>query len=205
MSLIGLLIVSANHTSYTEIALVFAGASAVANARLGWPISHLLRNEEAVMSRDFSFMSASALFVCLTALSSPSWALHPSDGYAWGDAPPVLKKGAKMAVLQGDPGKAEPYTIRLSLPAGYRIAPHSHTQTENVTVISGTLLVGMGDTFDTKAMNTFKPGGFGSILGGVHHFAMSKGSTEVQIHGVGPFDLIYVNPADDPQKNASGK
>ena len=201
----GLLIVGANHSSYTDGASVLAGVSAVGNARLKRPISHLLRSEENAMSRDLSFISASALFVCLTALSPPSWAVHSADGFVWGDAPAVLKKGAKMAVLQGDPGKAEPYTIRLSLPAGYRVAPHSHTHTENVTVVSGTLYVGMGDTFDTKVMKMFKPGGFGSIPGGVHHFAMSKGMTEIQIHGVGPFDLIYVNPADDPQMDTSGK
>lgn len=157
------------------------------------------------MVRSLSSLAACALLVSLAALPVPSQAMHPGDGYAWGDAPPVLKKGAKLAVLQGDPGKPEPYTIRLFLPAGYRIAPHSHTQTENVTVISGMLLVGMGDTFDTKVMKMFKPGGFGSIPGGVHHFAMAKVATEVQIHGVGPFDLTYVNPADDPQKGAVGK
>jgi quercetin dioxygenase-like cupin family protein len=152
-----------------------------------------------------SSRSACALFVVLAALSPPTWAMHPGDGYKWGDAPPVLSKGAKLAVLQGDPGKPEPYTVRLALPAGYRIAPHSHTQAENVTVISGTLMVGMGDKFDTKGMKTFKPGGFGSIAGGVHHYAMTKGATEIQIHGVGPFDIIYVNPADDPQKGAAAK
>lgn len=157
------------------------------------------------MVRNLSSKSACALFVALTALSLPARAMHPGDGYTWGDAPAVFNKGAKLAVLQGDPGKPEPYTIRLSLPAGYRIAPHSHTQTENVTVISGTLLVGMGDTFDMKGMKTFKPGGFGSIPGGAHHYAMSKGAVEIQVHGVGPFDLNYVNPADDPQKGASGK
>lgn len=123
----------------------------------------------------------------------------------WGDAPPVLSKGAKLAVLQGDPGKAEPYTVRLSMPAGYRIAPHYHTQAENVTVISGTLMVGMGDIFDTKTMKTYKPGGFISIPGSVHHFAMAKSPTVVQIHGAGPFDIIYINPADDPQKHAATK
>ena len=149
--------------------------------------------------------SGCALFVALVALSLPSWAMHSGDGYTWGDAPPSLKKGAKLAVLQGDPEKPEPYTIRLSLPAGYRIAPHSHTQMENVTVISGTMLLGMGDVFESKGMKTLKPGSFGSIPGGVHHFAMSKGAAEIQIHGVGPFDVIYVNPADDPRKGAAGK
>lgn len=157
------------------------------------------------MSRDFPSISACVLMASLAALSPPSWSMDSYDGHAWGDAPPVLSKGAKMSVLQGDPGKAEPYTIRLAFPAGYRIAPHFHTQTENVTVVSGTLLLGMGDAFDAKVMKTYKHGGFGVVPGGVHHYAMSKGATVIQIHGMGPFDLNYVNAADDPQKSTAGK
>lgn len=154
------------------------------------------------MAHQLSRRSACAMVAVLSALAGPSWAMHPGDGYMWGDAPPVLAKGAKLAVLEGDPGKPGSYTVRLSMPAGYRIAPHYHTQTENVTVVSGTLMVGMGDTFETKGMKTYKPGGFISIPGSVHHFATAKSATEVQIHGTGPFDIIYLNPADDPQKGA---
>jgi len=143
--------------------------------------------------------------MALAVITMPASAMHPGDDYTWGDAPPALSKGAKLAVLQGDPGKPEPYTVRLALPANYRIAPHFHTQAESVTVISGTLLVGMGDKFDVKDMKTFKPGGFKSIAGGVHHYAMTKGATELQIHGTGPFDITYINPEDDPRKGAASK
>ena len=72
-----------------------------------------------------------------------------------------------------------------------------------MTVISGTLMVGMGDQFGPQDMKTLKPGGFRSIAGSVHHYAMTKGATEIQINAIGPFDIIYVNPADDPQKAAA--
>src|SRR5260221_12149776 len=67
----------------------------------------------------------------------------------WGPAPPVVPKGAQAAVLDGDPFKdGVPYTLRLKMPDGYRIAPHWHPTDENVTVLSGTLGAGMGDKFD---------------------------------------------------------
>jgi quercetin dioxygenase-like cupin family protein len=133
----------------------------------------------------------------------PTWAAHGAEGLQWGDAPPVLPKGAKLAVLQGDPGKAGPYVMRLQLPAGYKVAPHSHSQTENLTVLSGTFMLGLGDKADPKAMKTMKAGAFGSIPGKANHYAMTRSPTVLQIHGEGPFDLTYVDPADDPSKAAS--
>src|SRR5947209_899771 len=77
----------------------------------------------------------------------------------WGPAPPVLNKGAELAVLSGNPGAAGPFVIRLKMPAGYKIAPHWHPTDEHVTVVSGTFSLGMGDTFDAKATKTLNPGG----------------------------------------------
>ena len=103
----------------------------------------------------------------------------------------------------GDPAKEGPFVMRLSLPAGYKVQPHQHSQTENATVIDGQFMVGMGDKFDAKAMKTLKAGGFGSIPAKTNHYAMAKTHVVLQIHGEGPFDLTYVNPADDPSKAAS--
>ena len=139
--------------------------------------------------------------VCLAAPMS-AWAVHGGEGMQWGDPPPVLAKGAKFAVLQGDPGKPGPFVVRLSGPAGYKVLPHWHTNVENVTVISGTVLLGMGDKWDAKSMKAIKAGSFGSIPGKTNHFALFKGPTVIQLHGEGPFDLVYVNPDDDPQKAA---
>ena len=124
----------------------------------------------------------------------------PTD-IKWGDAPPTLPKGAKIAVLLGDPGKAEPFVIRMLVPAGgYRIAPHWHTQDEQLTVISGMLYIGLGDKFSKRGAHALPRGGFHFLPGKEHHYAFSNGRTVVQINGNGPFDINYVNPADDPQK-----
>jgi quercetin dioxygenase-like cupin family protein len=141
--------------------------------------------------------------LALMSLAPPAWAVHGGEGLQWGDAPPVLPKGAKLAVLQGDPGKAGPFVMRLQLPKGYKVAPHSHSQAENVTVLSGNFMVGMGDKADAKAMKTMGPGTFGSIPAKTNHYAMAKTPVILQIHGEGPFDLTYVDPKDDPSKQAS--
>ena len=126
-------------------------------------------------------------------------ALNPQD-LKWGDAPPIFAKGAKMAVLQGDPSKGGLYTVRLKAGDGYKIAPHWHPTTENVTVISGTFNIGAGDTFDQSTATALVAGGFASMPAKMHHYAWFTGDTVVQVHGVGPFKLIYVNPKDDPTK-----
>jgi len=118
----------------------------------------------------------------------------------WGDAPAVLRKGARLAVLSGDPGSAGPYTVRLKIPAGYKIAPHWHPTDENVTVISGTFSLGMGETFDTKALKVLPTGGYALLPAEMRHYAFSKTGATVQVHGTGPFVINYVNPADDPSK-----
>jgi hypothetical protein len=118
----------------------------------------------------------------------------------WGPAPPVFPAGAKFAVLQGDPGKAGVYTVRLDMPDGYRIGSHFHPTDEYVTVVQGTFLVGMGDKADAAKTTALPTGGFIAAGANMHHYAFAKGHTVVQVHGMGPFALTYVNPADDPQK-----
>jgi quercetin dioxygenase-like cupin family protein len=145
---------------------------------------------------------AQALLPCVAvaalALSMPAGAMH--EGLQWGDAPPVLPKGAKFAVLQGDPSKPGPYVVRLKMPAGYKAAPHWHSQAENITVISGTFMLGMGEKYDAKAMKRLHAGDFGSVPAKQPHYAVAKTATVVQINGEGPFDITYVNEADDPTK-----
>ncbi len=117
----------------------------------------------------------------------------------WADAPPFLPAGAKFIVLQGDPGKAGVYTIRLQVPSGYRIPPHTHPTTEDVTVISGTMSFGMGDTFTDIGGKALKAGGFACMPAGMKHFAWATGETVLQVHGMGPFEINYCHPEDDPR------
>jgi quercetin dioxygenase-like cupin family protein len=122
------------------------------------------------------------------------------DDIKWGPAPPGLPAGAQAAVLMGDPGKAAPYVIRAKLPDGYKVPPHWHPTDENVTVLKGTFLAGKGDKFNADAAESLPAGSFVCMPKGMRHFAIAKGETIIQVHGIGPFDITYVNPADDPRK-----
>jgi ketosteroid isomerase-like protein len=124
----------------------------------------------------------------------------PAAAVKWMDAPPFLEKGAKLAVISGDPSKPEPFTIRLQMPDGYKIAPHTHPTDEHVTVLSGVFRAAMGTTWDDKALGDFAAGSYANMATGMAHYAAAKGATVVQVHGVGPFVVNYVNPADDPSK-----
>ncbi len=121
------------------------------------------------------------------------------DGITWGPAPGALPAGATAAVLEGNPMKGGPFTMRLHMPAGYRIPPHFHPATEHVTVISGSLKFGMGDTFDEGQMKAVPAGTFAAIPPRMHHFAMAESETVLQLHGMGPWRIVYVNRADDPR------
>lgn len=124
----------------------------------------------------------------------------PSTEVKWMDVPSFLDSGAKMAILVGDPNKPEPFTVRLQMPNGYRIAPHTHPTDEHITVLSGAFVAGMGKAWDEKAMGRLAPGSYAVMAANMPHFAMASGTTVVQVHGVGPFVVNYVNPADDPSK-----
>ena len=120
----------------------------------------------------------------------------------WGPAPAVFPAGAKMAVLQGDPGKPEWFTVRLDLPNGYRVQPHFHPTDELLTVISGTFLLGMGDKLDEAKATVMPTGGFGTVAANMHHYAIARGRTVVQVQAMGPFVLTYVNPQDQARAGA---
>lgn len=121
----------------------------------------------------------------------------------WTTGPPSLPPGARMAVLEGNPSQAGPFTMRVSLPDGYTIPAHFHPGVEHVTVLKGTFLVGMGEKFDAATLKALPTGSFGAIPPGMRHFARARGATVLQLHGVGPWGLTYVNPADDPRKKAA--
>jgi mannose-6-phosphate isomerase-like protein (cupin superfamily) len=122
------------------------------------------------------------------------------DQVTWSPAPPALPPGAKVAILEGNPGEPGPFTMRLLLPDRYRIPPHFHPVTEHVTVLEGAFKVGMGEKFDASAMKRLPAGTFAALEPGTRHFAESEGKTVLQLHGVGPWGLTYVNAADDPRQ-----
>jgi quercetin dioxygenase-like cupin family protein len=144
----------------------------------------------------------------LVALAVTAWVASASPEHdVQGDfqaGPASFPAGSEIAVLQGDPSQAGPYTVRVRFPDGYRLPPHFHPTDENVTVIGGTFLVGMGDEIDLKAVTTLRPGGFITAPAGDHHFAVARGQTILQVHGEGPFAITYVNPADEPAASKPG-
>lgn len=136
---------------------------------------------------------------CLLVFAAPALlAQGKAPALKWGPAPAVFPKGAKMAVVSGDPSQAQPFEVRLSFPSGYRIAPHFHPTDETIEVKKGTFLVGMGDKFDLKQAKPMKVGAHTIMAAEQHHFAMARGKTIVDVKSMGPFALTYVNPADDP-------
>lgn len=137
------------------------------------------------------------------AAKEPEHGMMTPDDMKWGPAPPVFQAGAEMAVLQGNPGAAGLYTVRLKMPDGYKIMPHWHPTTEHITVISGDFHLGTGGTFDDSKGSDMPAGSFGYVGPHMKHFAWATGETIVQVHGMGPFKLVYVNPADDPSKSAA--
>lgn len=122
---------------------------------------------------------------------------RPTD-VKWGPAPPTLPKGAQLAVLSGDPSKNGLYVIRLKMPANYQIPAHHHPTAENLTILSGSFHAGMGDKLDRAKTVTFEPGGFAAMPANMNHYAWASRDTVVQVHGEGPFSIVYVDPADDP-------
>jgi quercetin dioxygenase-like cupin family protein len=130
--------------------------------------------------------------------------VHSAAAVKWGAAPDFIPRGARFAVLQGDPSKSSVYTVRLRLPNGFKFPPHFHPTDEHVTVVSGTFVVGMGDTVKTKGAITLNAGGFITAPANAHHWARARGVTVVQVHGEGPFQITYVKDSDDP-RNAKPK
>ncbi|HUO05463.1 MAG TPA: cupin domain-containing protein [Candidatus Binataceae bacterium] len=136
------------------------------------------------------------------AASQPKWILYQPDQIVWQDGPPSLLPGAKMAILEGDPSKPGFFTMRLKMPDGYKVYPHWHPMTERLTVISGTVNLGMGDNFDPKATKPLAAGTYSSMPPKMTHFAYMTGESILQLSSIGPWAIIYVNPADDPRLHA---
>ena len=175
-------------------------AAIEAKQRAAWAIG----SDPSIRRDRFIRKSSVILGLALVAAFAPT--AHAADegvfintgDLKWGDAPPVLPKGAKVAVLNGDPFKPGQYTLRLLLPANYKLPPHWHTLNENLTIVSGTFYVGMGDKAFTKDAHEVKTGGYHYLPAKQHHYAFTKSTTVVQVSGEGPFDINYIDPKDNP-------
>jgi quercetin dioxygenase-like cupin family protein len=144
-------------------------------------------------------MAFSSTLLSAEETQSPEMRLYPATSVEWKPGPAVIPAGAKMAVLEGDPTKEGPFVVRFHFPGGYHIPPHTHPKTERVTVISGTLLLAMGENLDRSAAKALTAGAYGFWPAGMKHTAWSEGDTVIQLHGIGPWQINYVNPTDDPR------
>jgi hypothetical protein len=117
----------------------------------------------------------------------------------WAEVP-SMPPGAMIAVIEGPMSEPVPFTVRLKIPANYKLPAHWHPAIEHVTVVSGTFNMGVGDKLDTSKSHTLPPGAVAVMQPKTRHFAWTKEETVIQLHGVGPWGITYVNPADDPRK-----
>jgi len=156
----------------------------------------------------FGMIVGSLVATVLTGAAGQAQSAHVMatlNSSQWGPAPPMLPAGAQIAVLAGDPTSTGNYVVRLKFPANYTIPAHSHPTNENVVVVSGDLLVGMGDTVNKSAAAGLGLGGFGMLPANMNHFAFTKQETIITLFGQGPVEFKYVNPADDPRHGPGAK
>ena len=145
-----------------------------------------------------------ATAAALVAALGAGWAdgghkMTAAKDLTWADVP-SLPAGAKIAVIEGPMNEAVPFTVRLRLPADYRIPAHMHPAVERVTVLSGVFNMGMGDKLDPAKTTAVGPGDVMIMPPNTPHFGWTKEATVLQLHGTGPWGITYVNPADDPRK-----
>jgi quercetin dioxygenase-like cupin family protein len=150
------------------------------------------------MKRTFALLSVAALTLVAASVRAAAPAaptVVPASAVKWvagtGDS-----KGTWSAVLYGDPTKAgAQYASRLKIPDGGKFGPHTHGLLEQVTVLSGTLLVGLGTKWDDKKLTVLPTGSFVAIPAKVPHFAAAKGETVLELHGVGPASMTMIKGA----------
>jgi hypothetical protein len=164
--------------------------------------------------RVFTGLCVAGLFVCTAALLTAQESAAPAadssarghviimpDQMKWTAAPPGLPPGSQICVLDGDPSKPGPFTFRAKTPAGYVVPPHWHSQDEHIAVLSGKFSIGEGDKLDKSTATTLGPGGYAMMPAKMHHFAYTDEESTFEVHGIGPFDINYINPTDDPRTN----
>lgn len=121
----------------------------------------------------------------------------------WGPAPPSMPPGPKVAVLHGDPAKDGYFVMRLKAPDGFKVPPHYHPSDENLTVLQGTFMIGTGEKPDPAGLKPLGAGDYMFMPKDTRHYGTMKGETILQISGMGPFAITYVNPEDDPRNKKS--
>lgn len=125
------------------------------------------------------------------------------DTLAWNDEP-LLPKGAKSALVAGDPSKPGVFIAYLKFPPNYEIPPHTHPFTEVITVLSGKLGNGMGEKFDTQKGDVLQAGSSFTLPADHAHYVWTTDEeTIVTLTATGPWDITYTDPNEDPRKQSN--
>ena len=116
---------------------------------------------------------------------------------------PAFPPTVRLAVLVGNPSAAGPYVIRVKVPSGVKLMPHTHPEDRIYTVISGVFYLGLGGQFDGKGLEAYPPGSVVVLPGNTAHFHWAKsGEYVTQVMAEGPLGLEYLNPGDDPREQS---
>ena len=125
-------------------------------------------------------------------------ALTPSE-MKWSAQGVFAVRGMEQLNLIGDPTKPGPYTLRLKFPKGYKIAPHSHPDAREVTILSGVFATGYGDKVDPANLKILPAGSFYTEPANLPHYIEIVEDVVLQVSGIGPSQRVFVNPEDRPK------
>lgn len=155
------------------------------------------------LERPMNRLAALLLFLLPVALA-PALAAQvpaPTTGTPWVLVPPFFARGALISLLAGNPNEVSDVHVQLSFPDGYRMLPHSHPRPLHVQILQGTLRVGIGKRFDLKQTREMAVGDTGTVPANTPYFYAARGWTIIDAKTLGPFQLNYVNPSDDPSRS----
>lgn len=154
----------------------------------------------SVAAAGVMLIGASAFCARTPQAHEPHHTVVSGDAITWGPAPASLPRGAQAAALLGSPAKEGPFVLRVKFPAGFVIPPHRHTKDEFVTVISGKVAIASGEKVERASLKPVPSASFIHLPAGMPHYLFAAEESVVQINGVGPFDVVYLDPKDDPRK-----
>ncbi len=146
-----------------------------------------------------SFAAILAVAAMSVQAHEPHHTVVSGDAIEWGPAPPSLPPGAQAAGLLGSPAEEGPFVLRLKFPAGFIVPPHMHSKDEFIVVLSGELVIQSGEKVDRAALEGMPTGTFFHLPSGMAHYLFAETESVVQLNGMGPFDVKYIDPADDPR------
>ncbi len=151
--------------------------------------------------RRFAAVAALSLLAATGATAQERHTAIAAGDVSFAPGPATLPEGAEIAVLLGNPGEEGAYVLRVRFPAGYAVPPHTHPKDETITVVSGALGIATGEALDRGAAAPLPQGSFVNIPVGQAHYAWTEEETVVQLHGMGPYGIEYLDAGDDPRIN----